>query len=386
MYGQEMESFGLYEDLSLFNGDLLLEDVNVQLSAVQQQGLKDEPTIHEAVAAPKASPQVILAHPQNGSRELGLQDLLKGSPTQDLPDPFTASSAWFDTKTDLLDLLTGVETQPVPVPQPTPSPPPRVPSPTMTSQVLLPQQDANLQSIEAIQTMLLADLSEEVTAPVVSQVDSSNFMVYNPESPPQPEYVDMDILDELNQACLEEVLAYAPDPNTASLMDDPVLSPVSAADVESILSSSPPSPSQDTTLSELFSSFTSTSGSDVIDNQEIVEVLSTSVGPQRPVREKARSTPYSVTATTSCTSSHGRAKGDRKQRKKEQNRTAALRYREKKRGEQDHVQKEADELEAKNKVLRDKVDSLSREIKYLKDLMAEVHEARSKNKKSGGAS
>ena len=63
----------------------------------------------------------------------------------------------------------------------------------------------------------------------------------------------------------------------------------------------------------------------------------------------------------------------KKTKKRDQNKVAATRYRQKKRVESDVLSKEETELEGKNKKLNDKVESLSREIKYLKDLMVEVY-------------
>jgi len=63
-------------------------------------------------------------------------------------------------------------------------------------------------------------------------------------------------------------------------------------------------------------------------------------------------------------------------RKKAQNRTAASRYRVKKKDELKTMNAEADDLEEKNKVLRGKVDGLRTEIDYLKNLMLDVIKAR----------
>lgn len=62
----------------------------------------------------------------------------------------------------------------------------------------------------------------------------------------------------------------------------------------------------------------------------------------------------------------------KKSKKRDQNKVAATRYRQKKRSEANTIASQEEELEGRNKELKDKVDSLSREIKYLKDLMAEV--------------
>ncbi|XP_047428210.1 activating transcription factor 4b [Mugil cephalus] len=67
---------------------------------------------------------------------------------------------------------------------------------------------------------------------------------------------------------------------------------------------------------------------------------------------------------------------DRKQKKMEQNKTAATRYRQKKRAEQDALLEEHSVLERRNVELVEKVQSMTREIEYLKELMEEVRVAR----------
>ncbi|XP_029913270.1 activating transcription factor 4b [Myripristis murdjan] len=69
---------------------------------------------------------------------------------------------------------------------------------------------------------------------------------------------------------------------------------------------------------------------------------------------------------------------DKKQKKMEQNKTAATRYRQKKRAEQEALSEEYAELERKNIELTEKADSMAREIQYLKELMEEVRLARIK--------
>ncbi|KAK0402824.1 hypothetical protein QR680_016558 [Steinernema hermaphroditum] len=59
-------------------------------------------------------------------------------------------------------------------------------------------------------------------------------------------------------------------------------------------------------------------------------------------------------------------------RKKEQNRAAAMRYREKKRFERQSLYTDAEQLEKDNSSLKTKVRSLESEIEYLKTLMREV--------------
>jgi hypothetical protein len=412
MFSESMESFGLYEDLSLFNGDLLLEDASEPAVVEEQQGQKvqdgllftNAPDVEEAPLI-KASVYSTLARPQNGSNDLGLVDLLAGSPTQDLPDPFTVGSAWMDTKTDLLNLLTAVEEQqPVVIEWSEQQPQsvvqdmllyPGSPEAAIVPQVTDDDISDNAASFEVIQD-LLDDFPMTAAAPGVvassAAVTLCGNVVYNPDSPTS---TDLDILGELNEAGLEALLSSSAEvANTAatSMLDAPILSPVSADDVESLLSSNPPSPSDDTTLSSLFSSFTDSSsftdGSFTVETDESCCPEVSSGSSHRPHREKVRPAPYSGASTPSSGGGGRKQKGDRRERKKEQNRTAALRYREKKRSQGDTVQQEAEILEDKNKELRSKVDSMTREIKYLKDLMADVYKARSKAKKqkSGGAS
>ncbi|TRY89978.1 hypothetical protein DNTS_001699 [Danionella cerebrum] len=69
--------------------------------------------------------------------------------------------------------------------------------------------------------------------------------------------------------------------------------------------------------------------------------------------------------------------GEKKKLKKmEQNKTAATRYRQKKRAEQEALLSECMVLEERNQELAEKAESLTKEIQYLKDLMEEVRKAR----------
>ncbi|XP_064355699.1 cyclic AMP-dependent transcription factor ATF-5 [Dromaius novaehollandiae] len=70
-------------------------------------------------------------------------------------------------------------------------------------------------------------------------------------------------------------------------------------------------------------------------------------------------------------------KGDRKQKKRDQNKTAALRYRQRKRAEYEALGDQCQSLEARNRELKEKADSIEREIQYVKDLLIEVYKARS---------
>ena len=86
-----MDSYGLYEDLSLFNGDLLvgfplLADEEPLTTGLQAQDglsfiIKDS-MVEAPIVPPKPSAKVVLGHPQQGSADLGLADLLALSPTK----------------------------------------------------------------------------------------------------------------------------------------------------------------------------------------------------------------------------------------------------------------------------------------------------------------
>ncbi|XP_038639509.1 cyclic AMP-dependent transcription factor ATF-4-like [Scyliorhinus canicula] len=74
---------------------------------------------------------------------------------------------------------------------------------------------------------------------------------------------------------------------------------------------------------------------------------------------------------------------EKKLKKMEQNKSAATRYRQKKRAEHGAIVVECSVLEEKNKTLQEKADSLAKEIQYLKGLIEEVRKAKSsKNAKS----
>ncbi|XP_012588968.1 PREDICTED: cyclic AMP-dependent transcription factor ATF-5 [Condylura cristata] len=74
--------------------------------------------------------------------------------------------------------------------------------------------------------------------------------------------------------------------------------------------------------------------------------------------------------------------GDRKQKKRDQNKSAALRYRQRKRAEGEALEGECQGLEARNRELRERAESVEREIQYVKDLLIEVYKARSQRPRS----
>lgn len=66
----------------------------------------------------------------------------------------------------------------------------------------------------------------------------------------------------------------------------------------------------------------------------------------------------------------------KKERKREQNKTAALRYRMKKKSERGDFESQQKELEERNRELRSTVSGIEAEIHYLQRLWAEVQQAK----------
>ncbi|MGH0174292.1 UNVERIFIED_CONTAM: hypothetical protein FKN15_067638 [Acipenser sinensis] len=73
-------------------------------------------------------------------------------------------------------------------------------------------------------------------------------------------------------------------------------------------------------------------------------------------------------------------------KKMEQNKTAATRYRQKKRSELDRLRGEREALEEKNRALGERAEAIATEIRYLTELMREVREARGRRLQQGKGS
>lgn len=124
--------------------------------------------------------------------------------------------------------------------------------------------------------------------------------------------------------------------------------------------------------------------------------ISVSDSPTRPADPAAspnpasswRTKPYSrpdpdaASAVTGCVKTKV---VEKKLKKMEQNKTAATRYRQKKRSEQEILNAECTDLERRNQELTEKADSISREIQYLKNLMEEVRSAKHRKANVGSS-
>lgn len=100
----------------------------------------------------------------------------------------------------------------------------------------------------------------------------------------------------------------------------------------------------------------------------------------------SRTKPYSRPDPDAVKTTPGAPKVvEKKQKKMEQNKTAATRYRQKKRSEQETLNSECSELEKRNQQLQEKAEAISREIRYLTDLMEEIRSAKNRRSKARDA-
>lgn len=139
------------------------------------------------------------------------------------------------------------------------------------------------------------------------------------------------------------------------------------SDVESLLSTTPSSPSDSSGFQTLDESQLDSNSQCAVDKSfQISDVEFTKLKSKtsRNTKEK-RSSPYTVDTTV-----------DKKDRKRVQNKNAATRYREKKRSEKNSLGDQEKQLSDRNKELREKVESLQREISYMKELMNEIQKAK----------
>ena len=98
---------------------------------------------------------------------------------------------------------------------------------------------------------------------------------------------------------------------------------------------------------------------------ETVDTVSTPLIRDSTGKSRKRSKPYTRVSPE-----------DKKSRKKEQNKNAATRYRQKKKAEVEEIQSEERELQKDNEDLGEKITDLQREIKYLKGLMRDLFRAK----------
>lgn len=161
-------------------------------------------------------------------------------------------------------------------------------------------------------------------------------------------------------------------------MDDIMQSPLSAEDVDSLLSGSEPASPQPSveTITKPSTSKCSELEAMLLDNS--VRLNGKSRTRPSPYSKGGRSAKSKVKSASSTNVPVEFL--SKKDKKKLQNKNAAIRYRHKKKQEAECVKGDENDLDSKNKELHEKVDQLSREIQYMKDLMAEVCKAKGVSK------
>lgn len=261
------------------------------------------------------------------SLELGLS--LPSIPTLplELPLPVAAEAK----KTELAPDQEVVMKSEPPSPAPTPSPPSQADTLELGSEV-------DVQDVEKTATPLTATIipdpsgSIQTTSPIVLSLPPSGHIVVVLTNKDEPSL--MSLPDQSNQS------------SSSSDCD-------SDSGIESVVSSPTRHPSPRPTPS-------STAGS----------------SRTKPYSKPEPADASSPSAKTKVKSVSGAPKVEKKMKKMEQNKTAATRYRQKKRVEQELLSTELEGLQKRNHELSEKAESISREIQYLKDLMEEVRKHR----------
>ena len=372
----------LYESdlsLSLFGGDLLAGlsssvDNDTDLPELLQDGYQVDTLKPQAPAAEPLAEYELSSSPLESSFQ----------PVQHASEGLFGSR-WLDINTDLLDLLE--ESQPEEPLEPS----------NLSSLIPAPTHQGST-ALEILQS--LADDTERslstspvppVEQPRTASEDSNNIagssvlmgmLLEGLESKAEEpivlgNYMNVDVDEQL---VLEASLA-------------PILSPVSPEDVESLLSSGPCSPSSAVAMGHLLppaslSFETLSEGSEYVPSDESADeswLPSPSPSPSKIASKSKKASPRASTRSTPYTKAQTKPKiklskeakqEERRLRKKQQNRDAALRYRQKKKEEGNTVFSECEILEERNRELKNQADGLAREIKYLKDLMADVYQAK----------
>ncbi|XP_044042928.1 cyclic AMP-dependent transcription factor ATF-4 [Siniperca chuatsi] len=210
-------------------------------------------------------------------------------------------------------------------------------------------------------------------------------------SPPSPAYTlelgsEVDVLDAEKMAT-SLTATIIPDPSGSIQTTSPiVLSLPTAGHIVVVLTNEDePSlvslPDQSITISPPSSDCDSDSGIESVpDSPARLPSHSPTVGSSR-TKPYSKPEPSAISSPSAKTSRVKSVSGapkvvEKKLKKMEQNKTAATRYRQKKRVEQELLSTELEQLEVRNHELTEKAESISREIQYLKDLMEEVRKHR----------
>ncbi len=323
----------------------------------------------------------------------------------------TLHTTWLDARVDLLDLLSqdgghALLSNAAMVSADQPATPPPVGDGAV--KLLLNMAEETTQMLAAGQDGDGGSDGSDLQPTVVAQSTADNLqsVVLTEDGPTSVDH----LLDMLSDGmCPGDLGSSDPgDLGPMSVVDSDILTSVSAEDVESILSSEPPSPaahnisdscaqvSPDQSnsllaqylLGHIDPTPSPVSPHDVSDMESFTSEAHSSdddsdyVPPSAFRVSKTRSSPYArgksskLQSKSKASTAKTQIVMDKKLRKKQQNKDAATRYRHKKREEADLIDKECQALEDRNAQLKDKVEQMTREIGYIKNLLAEVYKAR----------
>uniref|UniRef100_A0A4W5M7C3 Cyclic AMP-dependent transcription factor ATF-4 n=1 Tax=Hucho hucho TaxID=62062 RepID=A0A4W5M7C3_9TELE len=249
------------------------------------------------------------------------------------------------------------------------------------------------------------EVRDEVRGPVVTVQDQEVVVKSEPQSPAplSPVPLSLGYTLELGSEVDVDVLEVKTTDTPTTIISEPSDSLQTTAPI--VLSLLPSghfvvvlSPKEEPTIlptSTLSSSASSSCDDQSDDSDSGIDSVSSSP-PHHPsssppsIAGSSRTKPYSKPEpeTTSPTTLSGKFKSvsgapkvvEKKLKKMEQNKTAATRYRQKKKSEQEVLSAECSELEQRNRELAEKADGISREIQYLRDLMEEVRSAKNRKK------
>lgn len=234
-----------------------------------------------------------------------------------------------------------------------------------------------------METTVLPEVGAPEVAPVQEVVKSEPLSPSPSPSPPSPAYT-LELGSEVDVLDVEKMASSITSSEIIQTTSPIVLSiPTAGHFVVVLTSKEEPSlvspPDQSNTLSS------SDCDSDSGIESSAGSPTRHSTPPSSPTPGSSRTKPYckpQPTASPSPKTSRVKSVSgaprvvEKKLKKMEQNKTAATRYRQKKRVEQESLTSELEELEKKNHELKEKAESISREIQYLKDLMEEVRKHR----------
>jgi len=191
----------------------------------------------------------------------------------------------------------------------------------------------------------------------------------------------LDLLAEMGNELGDDIIDYPLDLSDTG----PILPAVSPDDVESILSTFLPTSPRVQPESIFSFSPVASPVYEVVPTVSLVAVAS-SIGslsppyspesvssPESSATELSFGSPASPATTISARfEPYPKVHSERRAKKKEQNKTAALRYRQKKRDEQGTVLSEYDILERRNSELKSRVEELTKQLSIVKSLVSEI--------------